>query len=76
MILFFATGQSVVQIATGHSDRGKVMGIWAMMLSTGVPIGNLVLGPAADIYGVKTIILVQGIAITLATVVLMFRRVG
>jgi len=76
MILFFATGQSVVQLSTKDADRGKVMGVWAMMLSAGVPLGNLVLGPAADLYGVKTIILVQAIAITLATVALMFRRVG
>jgi predicted MFS family arabinose efflux permease len=76
MILFFATGQTVVQIGTLDADRGKVMGIWAMMLSAGVPLGNLVLGPAADVYGVKTIIAVQAIAIALATVALMFRRVG
>ena len=48
MILFFATGQTVVQLGIADVDRGKVMGVWAMVLSAGVPIGNLVFGPAAD----------------------------
>lgn len=76
MILFFATAQTVVQLSTKDADRGKVMGIWAMMLSAGVPLGNLVLGPAADVYGERTIVLVQAIAVTIATVALMLRRVG
>jgi predicted MFS family arabinose efflux permease len=75
MILFFATGQSVVQLGTADHDRGKVMGIWAMMLSAGVPLGNLVLGPLADEFGVKTIIAVQAYAIALAAGILAVRRV-
>jgi len=74
MILFFATGQSVVQLGTSDADRGKVMGIWAMMLSAGVPLGNLVLGPAADVFGVKTIIAVQSAAVALAVIILASRR--
>lgn len=74
MILFFATGQSVVQLGTSDADRGKVMGIWAMMLSAGVPLGNLVLGPAADVFGVKTIIAVQSVTIALAAIILASRR--
>jgi predicted MFS family arabinose efflux permease len=75
MILFFATGQSVVQLGTVDANRGKVMGIWAMMLSAGVPLGNLVLGPAADVLGVKTVIAIQAAAITIAAGVLMTRRI-
>src|SRR5688572_20071418 len=52
MILFFATGQTLVQLGTADADRGKVMGVWAMVLSAGVPLGNLVFGPAADVFGV------------------------
>jgi hypothetical protein len=51
------------------------MGIWAMMLSAGVPLGNLVLGPAADEFGIKTIIAVQAGVISLAAVLLLVRRV-
>jgi predicted MFS family arabinose efflux permease len=75
MIVFFATGQSAVQLGTSDADRGKVMGVWAMMLSAGVPLGNLVFGPAADIVGVTTVIAIQAGAIALAAAVLVVRRV-
>jgi predicted MFS family arabinose efflux permease len=74
MILFFATGQSVVQLGTADADRGKVMGIWAMMLSAGVPLGNLVFGPAADEFGVTKVIVVQAGVISLAAFLLLIRR--
>jgi predicted MFS family arabinose efflux permease len=75
MILFFATGQAAVQLGTADADRGKVMGIWAMMLSAGVPLGNLVLGPAADVFGIKNVIAVQAATIALTATLLLIRRV-
>jgi len=75
MILFFATGQSALQLGTADADRGKVMGIWAMMLSAGVPLGNLVFGPAADAYGVTRVIAAQSAAVAMATGLLVLRRV-
>ena len=59
MILFFATGQSAVQLGTVDANRGKVMGVWAMVLSAGVPVGNLVFGPAADAFGLTAVLCVQ-----------------
>ena len=75
MILFFATGQTVVQLGTADADRGKVMGVWAMVLSAGVPLGNLVFGPAADVFGVPAVIAVQAVTIGVAATLLMMRRV-
>ena len=76
MILFFATAQSVVQLGTADADRGKVMGIWAMMLSAGVPMGSLVFGPAADaVQSVRTVIAIQAGILAVAAGILMFRRV-
>jgi predicted MFS family arabinose efflux permease len=75
MILFFATGQTVVQLGTADVDRGKVMGVWAMVLSAGVPLGNLVFGPAADLFGVPVMIGVEAGMIGLAAVVLLMREV-
>jgi predicted MFS family arabinose efflux permease len=75
MILFFATGQTVVQLGTADADRGKVMGVWAMMLSAGVPLGNLVFGPAADVFTVPPVVAVQAGTIGLAVVILIMRRV-
>ena len=71
MILFFATGQGVVQLGTKDEHRGKVMGIWAMMLGGGAPMGNLVLGPAADRWGVTTIIMVEAGAVLLAALLIL-----
>jgi hypothetical protein len=51
------------------------MGVWAMVLSAGVPLGNLVFGPAADLFGVPAVIGVQAGMIGLAAVVLMMRWV-
>jgi len=74
MIMFFATGQSAVQLGTGDADRGKVMGVWAMMLSAGVPLGNLIFGPVADVVGITRVIAVQAATISVAAVVLLVRR--
>lgn len=75
MILFFSTGQAMVQLSTLNHHRGKVMGVWAMMLSGGVPIGNLVIGPAADQWGVPTVLLGQACAIGAVIVLLVIRPV-
>jgi MFS family permease len=74
MILLFATGQAAVQLSTTDENRGKVMGVWAMMLSGGAPLGNLVLGPAADAFGVTAVLIVQAAAMALATAALILRR--
>jgi predicted MFS family arabinose efflux permease len=74
MILFLATGQAVVQLGADDAHRGKVMGLWATMLSGGAPIGNLVFGPAADEWGVKTMIAIEAGMAGVAVVLLLARR--
>jgi len=71
MILFFATGQALVQLGISDEHRGKVMGFWAMMLSGGAPIGNLMFGPAADEWGVTRIVSVQAALLGIAMMVLL-----
>ncbi len=75
MIMFFATGQSAVQLSVLNQDRGKVMGVWAMMLSAGVPMGNLVFGPAADAFGLTAVLLAQAGIVLLAASIILFGRV-
>lgn len=75
MILFFATGQSAVQLSVGNQDRGKVMGVWAMMLSAGVPMGNLVFGPAADAFGLTAILISQAVIVSIAALIILIGRV-
>jgi predicted MFS family arabinose efflux permease len=75
MILFFAAGQGAVQMGAANEHRGKIMGFWAMMLSGGAPIGNLIFGPAADVWGVTPVIAVQGLMMGVATIAYLIRRV-
>jgi predicted MFS family arabinose efflux permease len=74
MILFFATGQGAVQLGADDAHRGKVMGFWAMTLSGGAPLGNLVFGPAADAWGVTTVITAQAVMAALALAALFAAR--
>jgi len=63
LILFLSTSQSVMQLSADEHNRGRLMGIWAMVLSGGVPFGNLVVGPAADHWGEGPVLCAQGIAL-------------
>jgi predicted MFS family arabinose efflux permease len=76
MILFFATGQSIVQLGIDNADRGKVMGVWAMVLSASVPMGNIVCGPLADAIGVRPVIAAQAATIALAVLLTLVRKIG
>jgi MFS family permease len=62
LILFLATSQSVFQLSSEEHNRGRVMAIWAMVLSGAVPLGNLLGGPAADHWGVSPVLTALGIA--------------
>lgn len=70
LITYLATGQTVVQLSAADHNRGRVMGVWLMMLSGGVPVGNLVAGAAADWMGPARVlrIFAGGIALSAGTV--------
>jgi MFS family permease len=61
LILFLSTGQATVQLSTDVHNRGRLLGIWAMTLSGAVPLGNLIVGAAADHWTVPPVLLVQGL---------------
>ncbi|MGE3807285.1 MAG: MFS transporter, partial [Gemmataceae bacterium] len=61
LILFFSTSQGVVQLSAEEHQRGRVMGIWAMVVSGGLPIGNLIVGWAADRWGEPVVLGVQSV---------------
>src|SRR5205085_8149143 len=46
LILFLSTGQSTLQLAVPNERRGRVMALWAMMLSASAPLGHLLAGEA------------------------------
>jgi MFS family permease len=62
LILFLATSQSVFQLSSEEHNRGRVMAIWAMVLSAAVPLGNFLAGPAADEWGLSPVLAALGFA--------------
>jgi MFS family permease len=66
LILFLATCQSVLQLSSGEHNRGQIMGIYAVILSGAVPLGNQIVGHAADAVGTTSVLLGQGVACGLA----------
>jgi MFS family permease len=48
LILFFPTSQAIMQLNSADSIRGRIMGIWSMILSAAFPLGHLLAGRAAD----------------------------
>lgn len=66
LILCFATSQSVVQLRSEDHSRGRVMGIWSMILCGTQPVGNLLAGFAADRWGEPLVLAISGIACGLA----------
>lgn len=70
LIMFMATGQSVVQLGARSHNRGRVMAIWAMVLSGAAPAGNFLAGQAADHFGEPVVLRTLGFACGAAAVVL------
>jgi MFS family permease len=68
LILFFATGQSVMQLSSREHNRGRVMGVWSMVTSGGMPVGSLLAGWAADAWGVPLVVKQLGLGIAVAGV--------
>jgi MFS family permease len=48
LILFFPTSQAIMQLSSADAIRGRIMGIWSMILSAAYPLGHLLAGRAAD----------------------------
>jgi predicted MFS family arabinose efflux permease len=53
-------------------NRGRIMGIWSMVLNGAVPLGNLLAGPAADRWDVSKVLVVQGLGCAVAFVIAVF----
>lgn len=70
LILCFASSQATLQLSSEPHNRGRLMGIWAMTLAGSVPLGNQVIGPAADYWGVPPVLAVQGVCCAVAATVI------
>src|SRR5207244_1391014 len=72
LILFLATSQSVFQLSSEEHNRGRIMAIWAMVLSAAVPLGNFLAGPAADEWGLSPVLAALGLACGLVPIGLLW----
>jgi MFS family permease len=61
LILFLATCQSILQLSSGEHNRGQIMGIYAVIISGAVPLGNQIVGHVADYTGLTNVLLGQGL---------------
>jgi hypothetical protein len=52
----------MVQLSTNDDNRGRVMGIWSIIICGALPLGNLLAGKGADTWGVSPVLAAQGVA--------------
>ena len=51
IILFFSTGNSIIQTQSPDHLRGRLMGIWALVFGGGLPVGSFWMGVIAQKVG-------------------------
>jgi MFS family permease len=69
--LLFATGaESIVQLSTNRTIRGRVMSLYSMVMLGGQAIGGPLSGAIADRFGVHVAMMVAGIVPALAAIVI------
>jgi predicted MFS family arabinose efflux permease len=71
MILFFATCQSVVQLSASDQNRGRIMGLWSMVICGALPLGNVLAGWAADRWTEAVVLQVNAVGCAAAVLALM-----
>jgi MFS family permease len=76
LILFFATAQAALQLGAGDHNRGRIMGIWLMVLSGAHPLGHLLGGKLADLWGTTLVLGLQGAGIAVAALAALALALG
>lgn len=67
-LVFTTAANSAVQLGVSESMRGRVMGLYVLVLLGGTPLGGPVLGWMAEVWGGRTPLVVGGV-LTVVTVV-------
>jgi MFS family permease len=74
LIFFFTTSQSVFQLSATDENRGRVMGVYTIVLTGASPLGNLLIGSSADRWGEPLVLRFEGLAIlSIALIALILR---
>lgn len=72
IILFFSTGNSLIQTRSPDHLRGRLMGIWALVFGGGMPIGSFWMGVVASHTGSGHALQIGGLFCALGAVVVHF----
>jgi MFS family permease len=69
LLMFTTTANSATQLGTPPAVRGRVMGLYMLVFLGGAPLGSLLVGWAAEQFGVRITLIVGGVISALAAVV-------
>lgn len=56
-----AGGNTLVQLTVADAERGRVMSLWGMVLRLGSALGGLILGIAAEVFGLRMVLIAAAI---------------
>ena len=65
---------TLVQVLTPDQLRGRVMGLWAMIFVGVMPAGALILGPVADVVGLRPALLMSAGALVVVGIPWLWRQ--
>ena len=69
-----AINHTAIQSLSEDHIRGRITSLWLMIYGTAFPLGNLLMGIAADAFGVRVVLVTCGALVALALVVLTLRQ--
>ncbi len=69
MLSFFATANSFIQLSVSDNMRGRAMSVYAFVFLGTAPIGNSIMGMAADAIGTTKIVSIAAVICFIASIV-------
>jgi predicted MFS family arabinose efflux permease len=76
LIVVFSTITSLVQLIVPNQMRGRVTGIYLVAFRGGMPLGSLASGYAASLYSAPTVLMVNGVLLTVVAGYFLFKSHG
>ena len=73
LMIVFSTVTSLVQLIAPNEMRGRVMSIYMVAFRGGMPLGSLISGYAASKFGAPTVIVVNGVLLTMVAIYFFLR---
>ena len=72
----FSVTFSLLQLTVPDELRGRVVSIYMVALRGGWPIGSLVAGALADVFTAPTVMIVNGLILSVLATLMLLRRHG